>query len=345
MDGPKWAKTQEPGYDSCVGHAAVLFLAVYRSTPPVIPISGQLRHLAVADLGLSLVVARLEKKNLWWWDGSGFNILKGFCLFQMKLGWFSKLVLGLPWFTTSTVVYDGYFCLMAQYPLCSVTFTARGLWANGCLKTQRIKWQFQSKHRTLVARIIRQGNLDLRIYTIWVWVNVVVGSFFFFAVSTRTEGEMNTSRLNTKYSLSLDSIISRCWAHSSRRLAMSSMAQRDWMQGTTVMINSRSTIYLDSVFSQGKFEAIACSERKGCCSPKKAMEIMNMFSNVFLTSLTRSLDQFSPIFQTDGIFRRGNCGDNHQSPQPVETWSDFEAWIVAGFGWWPCAKKHHLHQC
>lgn len=31
------------------------------------------------------------------------------------------------------------------------------------------------------------------------------------------------------------------------------------------------------------------------------MEIIDMVFNVFLTSLTRSLDQFSPIFQTGGI--------------------------------------------
>lgn len=45
--GRKWTKIQDPGYDG--------------SGDVVVPISGQLRHLAVADLGLSLVATRLGK--------------------------------------------------------------------------------------------------------------------------------------------------------------------------------------------------------------------------------------------------------------------------------------------
>lgn len=103
MNGAWWAKTQEPGYDSCVGHAAILFLAVHRSTPPVIPISGQLRHLAVADLGLSLVAARFEKKtsgdgtdqaSIFWrgsvyfrWNADGLVLSIGFTTFYSGLWW------------------------------------------------------------------------------------------------------------------------------------------------------------------------------------------------------------------------------------------------------------------
>ena len=61
---------------------------------------------------------------------------------------------------------------------------------------------------------------------------------------------------------------------------MSSVAQR---LDAGYHCNDQLKIYLDSVFSQGKFEAIECSERKGCCSLKRQWKSLTCFFDLFDT--------------------------------------------------------------